>query len=416
MAKMLPKLILALVLILAAEYYSFLVIRSTTRFLPQTARTSVLILYILLTLSTWTGLLFFRQIDWSSLPPMGKNIYVAFTIGLLVGKMLILVVMIGDEIRRGISWISQWIWGITGSEPRPPTRGLKRSSFLIQLALVIGATSVGGFLYGITNRYNYRVRRLNLSLKGLPPGFRGMKLVQVSDIHSGSFDNPEAVQKGLDMIRRENPDLIVFTGDLVNNISDEILPYKELFARLQAPLGVFSILGNHDYGDYHPWRNEEEKKKNLEKLIRIQKEMGWTLLRNEHRVIERNGDKMAILGVENWSEKPQFPRYGDLKKTWEGAKNLPFKMLLSHDPSHWGAEVLKRFPDIALTLSGHTHGMQFGVEIPGFRWSPAQLMYRRWAGLYQEGHQALYVNRGFGFLGYAGRLGIMPEITVIQFS
>lgn len=413
---MLPKLILALVLILAAEYYSFLVIRSTTRFLPQTARTSVLILYILLTLSTWTGLLFFRQIDWSSLPPMGKNIYVAFTIGLLVGKMLILVVMIGDEIRRGISWISQWIWGITGSEPRPPTRGLKRSSFLIQLALVIGATSVGGFLYGITNRYNYRVRRLNLSLKGLPPGFRGMKLVQVSDIHSGSFDNPEAVQKGLDMIRRENPDLIVFTGDLVNNISDEILPYKELFARLQAPLGVFSILGNHDYGDYHPWRNEEEKKKNLEKLIRIQKEMGWTLLRNEHRVIERNGDKMAILGVENWSEKPQFPRYGDLKKTWEGAKNLPFKMLLSHDPSHWGAEVLKRFPDIALTLSGHTHGMQFGVEIPGFRWSPAQLMYRRWAGLYQEGHQALYVNRGFGFLGYAGRLGIMPEITVIQFS
>lgn len=412
---MLLRFLLALILVLAAEYYSLLVVRSTTRSLAPSARQILLALYWLATLSTWIGLLFFRRIDWASLPPMGKNIYVAYTIGLLVGKLLILVVMVGDELRRGLSWLAQWLSGTMGSETRPAPGGLKRSRFLMQLALFIGITAVGGFLYGITNRYNYRLRRLTLSPKGLPKGFRGMKMVQISDIHAGSFDNREAVQRGLDMIRREKPDLIVFTGDLVNNISDEMLPYQDLFAELRAPLGVYSVLGNHDYGDYHSWENEAQKQENLEKLIRIQKEMGWTLLRNEHVVLKRKGDSIGLIGVENWSSQPQFPRYGDLKKARKGTEGLPYKILLSHDPSHWEAEVIGQYPDIGLTLAGHTHGMQFGVEIPGIRWSPAQLVYRHWAGLYEKGHQALYVNRGFGFLGYAGRLGILPEITVVEF-
>ncbi len=411
---MLLQLTITFSLFLAAEYYSFLVVRSATKFLPPGARITLTGIYVFVTLATWAGLLFFRKIDWASLPTMGKNFYVAFTMGLLVGKILILIVMLGDELRRGIIWLSQWISGIVQPERKvPSTGGISRSDFLMRLAMVFGATSVGGFLYGMTNRYNYRIRRMSLRLPGLPKGFHGMKLVQISDVHAGSFDNHEAVQRGIDMIMKEKPDLIVFTGDLVNNTTDEMLPYKKQFAELHAPLGVYSILGNHDYGDYHHWPHERDKRKNLEDMVRIQEEMGWILLRNEHRILERNGDQIAILGVENWSARPHFPRHGDLENTWKEARETPFKLLLSHDPSHWEAEVLN-YPDIALTLAGHTHGMQFGVDIPGFQWSPVQFVYKRWAGLYREKNQLLYVNRGFGFIGYPGRLGILPEITVME--
>jgi predicted MPP superfamily phosphohydrolase len=214
----------------------------------------------------------------------------------------------------------------------------------------------------------------------------------------------------------ERPDLVLFTGDLVNNKADEMDELKEVFAQINAPMGVFSVLGNHDYGDYVQWKSKEEKTNNLEKLKGVHREMGWNLLLNEHRLIEKNGESIALIGIENWGAKGNFSKYGDLKKAYAGSEQQPFKILMSHDPSHWDAEVCKHYKDIDIMLSGHTHGMQFGVEIPGFRWSPVQYMYKQWAGVYKNGMQKLYVNRGFGFLGYPGRVGILPEITLIELT
>ena len=215
---------------------------------------------------------------------------------------------------------------------------------------------------------------------------------------------------------REKPDVILFTGDLVNNTTDEMDDYVEVFNKLKAPLGVYSTLGNHDYGDYQQWESPDHKKANLEKMKEVQTALGWRLLMNEHVSLQRGDDKVALIGIENWSAKARFPKYGNLEKAHAGSDTYPFKILMSHDPSHWKAEVLEKYPDIDLMLAGHTHGMQFGVEIPGFKWSPVQYVYKEWAGLYAQANQKLYVNRGFGFIGYPGRVGILPEITVLELS
>jgi predicted MPP superfamily phosphohydrolase len=294
--------------------------------------------------------------------------------------------------------------------------GISRSVFLKTAALILGGSAVAGFLYGITNRYNYKVKRIKLSFGNLPAAFKGLKIVQISDIHSGSFDHHDAVARGVEKVLAERPDLIFFTGDLVNNKAEEIKPYMDIFSRLKAPLGVYSTLGNHDYGDYVEWDSPHAKVANLEELKQIHGRMGWKLMMNEHVVLDRGGDKIAVLGIENWSAKANFPKYGDMRKAYDGLaqKQVPFKILLSHDPSHFDAQVSTQYKDVDLTLSGHTHGMQFGVDIPGFKWSPVKYVYSKWAGLYQVGAQYLYVNRGYGFLGYPGRLGIMPEITVLE--
>jgi hypothetical protein len=233
------------------------------------------------------------------------------------------------------------------------------------------------------------------------------------------------------MVLNEKPDLILFTGDLINNLAEEMENYIDVFKEVKAPMGVYSILGNHDYGDYISWpdRDEEHRRRereagkhlltplqqaNLERLKDVQAELGWRLLLDEHVQLERNGDRIALIGVQNWSSKARFPKYGDLQKAYAGAETYPFKILMSHDPSHWDAQVRTMYKDIDLMLAGHTHGMQFGVEIPGFKWSPVQYVYKEWAGLYEENKQKLYVNRGYGFIGYPGRVGILPEITVIE--
>jgi predicted MPP superfamily phosphohydrolase len=280
--------------------------------------------------------------------------------------------------------------------------------------MIMGGGLFGTLIYGFGNKYNYEVKRIKLNYDNLPLAFKGLKIVHISDIHSGSFTDKKAVMKGVDKIIKEKPDLILFTGDLVNNHADEMIDYMDVFNKLNAPLGVYSTLGNHDYGDYIAWENEEDKKANLEKLKQTHSSLGWRLLMNEHIVLEKEGDKIAVIGIENWSSKAQFHKYGDLKKAYEGSHSHPFKILLSHDPSHWKAQVLEDYPDIDLVLSGHTHGMQFGVEIPGFKWSPVQYVYKEWSGLYEKANQKLYVNRGFGFLGYPGRVGILPEITVLE--
>lgn len=219
---------------------------------------------------------------------------------------------------------------------------------------------------------------------------------------------------GVDLIMQQKADVILFTGDLVNDRHDEALEYIDVFNQLQAPLGVYSTLGNHDYGDYVSWDSQHAKTENLNKLKQVHATMGWRLLMNEHIALEKNGEKIALLGIENWGAKGRFPKYGKMSEAYANTQQYPFKILMSHDPSHWDAEVKTKYPDIDLMLAGHTHGMQFGVELPYFKFSPVQWMYKQWAGLYEDGRQKLYVNRGFGFIGYPGRVGILPEITVIE--
>ena len=410
------RFLLTLGLVALAEIYSFILIRSVTRSLPGAWKIALWAAYLFVTLLSWSSIFLFRRIDWASLPHMTRYIFVAFTLGLFVAKLLVLVVMLIDDLRRVLLWVFYRISPNLPATGEASGNGISRSAFFKTLALIVGGTTLSGFLYGITNRYNYKIRRIKLAYKNLPESFRGMKIVQISDIHAGSFDSHNAVERGLEMIVAEKPDIIFFTGDLVNNKCEEVKPYMDIFSRLKAPLGVYSTLGNHDYGDYVEWDTPEDKARNLEELKEIHGLMGWKLMMNEHVVLEKGSDRIAVLGVENWSAKANFPKHGDLRRAYQGLpeKQVPFKILLSHDPSHWDAQVNTQYKDIDLTLSGHTHGMQFGIEIPGFKWSPVKYVYSKWAGLYQVGAQQLYVNRGYGFLGYPGRLGILPEITVIE--
>ncbi|MFY9236697.1 MAG: metallophosphoesterase [Flavobacteriaceae bacterium] len=289
-----------------------------------------------------------------------------------------------------------------------------RRRFISALALGIAALPFGALLYGMfRGKYRYKVLEYVLTFEDLPEAFDGYKISQISDIHSGSFDNAEKIAYGIDLINQQQSDVLFFTGDLVNNTASEMEPWMSAFSKLKAKDGVFSVLGNHDYGDYVSWTSPEAKEANLNRLKEIQQEMGFKLLLNEHKYIERNGEKIAIVGVENWG-KGGFKKAGDLNKAIAEIKENDFKILLSHDPSHWEAEVIPHAQHFHLTLSGHTHGMQFGIEIPGWiKWSPVKWRYKQWAGIYKELGQYINVNRGFGFLGYPGRVGIWPEITVI---
>jgi predicted MPP superfamily phosphohydrolase len=278
----------------------------------------------------------------------------------------------------------------------------------------VGGSLFTSLIYGFSNKYNYKVKRVSLKYPNLPESFKGLKIAQLSDIHSGSFTDKAAVQRGVEKVLSLKPDIILFTGDLVNNTAEEMVNYVDVFGQLKAPMGVYSILGNHDYGDYHNWPDLHSKKRNLDHLKEIHRQMGWRLLLDEHVPLEKESQQIALIGIQNWSALKRFPKYGNLTKAYEGAKKYPFKILMSHDPTHWDAEVRTKFPDIDLMLAGHTHGMQFGVEIPWFKWSPVQYVYKQWMGLYEEGTQKLYINRGYGFIGYPGRVGILPEITLIE--
>ncbi len=291
-----------------------------------------------------------------------------------------------------------------------------RSAALAKIAFSVAAIPFFSLIYGmVKGAHKYQVRNTRIALPDLPEAFEGLRIVQISDIHAGSFYNKEAVLKGVQLILDQKPDVIFFTGDLVNNEASELTDYLDVFSKVTAPLGVYSILGNHDYGDYKLWPSPEAKRENLEKLKQYHAQLGWRLLLDEHVPIRLQDQEIAVIGIQNWGAKGNFPKYGNLKQAHQRSEQFPVKLLLSHDPSHWDAQVLKGFPDINVMFAGHTHGMQFGVEIPGFKWSPVQYMYKQWAGLYSNamGSQHLYVNRGFGFLGYPGRVGIWPEVSVI---
>lgn len=338
---------------------------------------------------------------------------VAFFIS-FVTKFAYMLVFLIDDIRRGGVWLKRRFFSKKEVKEEAQSNAISRSDFLAKSGIVLASIPFAGLSWGIIGgAYDYKIIKQKLYLPNLPAAFHGLQIVQISDIHSGSFYNKRAVMGGIEMVLGLRPDVIFFTGDIVNNLTSEIADYKDMFSRLKAPLGVYSILGNHDYGDYHYGPEpSKEKAENLRQLIQAEKEMGWDLLLNENRRLRVDNEEIGILGVENWG-KGRFIRRGDLKKTLEGSEDLPVKLLLSHDPSHWRAQVLDH-ADIDVTFSGHTHGMQFGVRLPNYQWSPAQYIYPEWAGMYTHENQQLYVNVGYGFLGYPGRLGIRPEITQFE--
>jgi uncharacterized protein len=329
-------------------------------------------------------------------------------------KVFGVLTLLIDDIFRAGQWVFYKVFPSLKSAPGSTGTGISRTEFISKAALVAVAVPLVTFSFGIVSgAHNYRLRRRTIYLPNLPKQFDGISIGQLSDIHSGSFFSRPGVKKGIDMLQSKKPDMIFFTGDLVNDTTSEVAEYKDIFAKVQAPLGVFSTLGNHDYGDYKSWPSIEKKKKNLADLITVHKELGWDILMNENRTITVDGASIAVIGVENWGAG-RFSKYGDLSKAYQGIQEMPVKLLLSHDPSHWDAQIRPQFGDIDVTFAGHTHGFQFGVEIGDFRWSPSQWIYKQWADLHQTGDQYLYVNRGFGFIGYPGRIGILPEVTIIE--
>lgn len=379
-------------------------------------RLSIIVLYWLISVTAIAVLIMLPYINFENWPKGVRTYLFATTVGLFFSKLIVSIFLAMDDIRRGGTWIIGKLFSNPTVDISQSSDGITRSVFLSWLGLAAGSTLFGTLLYGFSNKYKYHVNRLQLAFNNLPAAFKGFKIVHISDIHVGSFMDKAAVEKGIKKILDEKPDLILFTGDLVNDRATEMKDYMEVFSKLKAPMGVYSTLGNHDYGDYVKWESAEAKASNLNDLKAIHGQLGWRLLMNEHVVLEKGADQIALLGIENWSAKGSFGKYGKMDKAYPGVENYPFKILMSHDPSHWDGEVKKMYADIDLTLSGHTHGMQFGVDLPGFKWSPVQYLYKQWAGLYEADKQKLYVNRGFGFIGYPGRVGILPEITVLELA
>lgn len=409
--------ILVISLFLLMEYYGYIAIRTSFRRWSKTRRNFILVVYIFCSVAFWLLLSNVGTLIHSRPESFLGKYLVTFLMGFFLLKAFNTVFLLLGDVYRFFVWLVRKM-DTRKPDPNetPKPAGISRSRFLSQMSLLAGGLIFGTMLYGTTNKYNYRVRKQRLWFPHFPQAFSGLKIVHISDIHCGSFDSAEGVAKGVKMIMEQNPDMILFTGDLVNEKSSELLPYKEIFSQLRAPLGVFAVLGNHDYGDYHRWDSEADKVANIEALKQYISEMGWELLINEHIVFEKKNERIALLGVENWSAKPQFPKYGKLDEAVAGLaeKNPQFQILMSHDPSHWDAEIRPQYPNIDMTLSGHTHGMQFGVRLPWLNWSPVKMQYKQWMGLYQEGNQVLYVNAGYGFVGYKGRVGILPEITVLE--
>lgn len=412
-------------LMLLIDWYVFQAVRTVSRSAGESTQRTIALIY-------WgfTALSLLLYVLMQYLPPdsIGKNTRTFLWAGIAIpyfSKLFAVLIIFLDDIGRFFRWIVSLFYKPEVAEAvqdttrrnLPPTDTISRSDFLMKTALVAGTIPLVGFTWGIlSGAHDYRVRRVKLALKNLPSGFHGLTIAQISDIHSGSFFNKTAVRGGVDLLLRQKPDLVFFTGDLVNSHADEVNEFINIFDKVKAPMGVYSTLGNHDYGKYVQWPSAQAERQNVLNVVAAHKQMGWNILMDENRILERNGDKIALIGVQNLGFGPAALRAGNLAKAYRGAEEYPVKLLLSHDPTHWDAEVRPQYPDIDVMFSGHTHGAQFGVEIGDARWSPAQYFYKQWAGLYQEGHQRLYVNRGYGYIGYPGRVGILPEITLFELT
>ncbi|RZK56214.1 MAG: metallophosphoesterase [Pedobacter sp.] len=402
------------VLLLAFDFYCYNAIISVFKNWKPSTKSFFKITYWTYTILLIIGVfcsVYFKTVLFLSLKSI---ILVAFFLT-FVCKVCMLPFLLIDDLRRLFikltrnKKLEKTVKQTIGGEP------ISRSSFLVKAGLVSAAVPLSSLSWGIiSGAYDYQVRHVKLILPNLPKAFDGIKMGQISDIHSGSFYNKTAVKGGVEMLLKEKPDFIFFTGDLVNNLTNEVKDYQDIFSKVKAPLGVYSSLGNHDYGDYYFGRESSPAKvKNLQDMIKVHQIMGYDLLMNENRRLKVDGEEIGILGIENWGTG-RFPKYGKMEEAVKNTDDLPVKLLLSHDPSHWRGEVLEKYPQIDAMFSGHTHGMQFGVRLKEMQWSPVQYIYKEWAGLYQENHQQLYVNVGYGFLGYPGRVGVLPEITIFE--
>jgi len=399
--------IISILFFLIFQWYSYQAIKTFT------SNRWILFAYFLFVIMVVGNLIFYTLILDRSTANEPKLMYaIGFFLSLFVFQILVTIFLMGEDIFR----IPQGIYAYFSKIPDQNQFLPQRRKLISQIAVGLAAIPFTSLLYGMfRGKYNFKVLTYELEYDDLPEAFEGFKITQISDIHSGSFDNAKKVQYGVDLVNAQGSDVVFFTGDLVNNKAEEILPWIETFKKINAKHGVYSVLGNHDYGDYMRWESPQAKKKNMQALEKAQKQMGWDLLLNQSRFIEKDGQRIAVIGVENWGSG--FKQVGDLNKALTDVSEKDFKILMSHDPSHWEAEVLPHPFKIHLTLSGHTHGMQFGIEIPGWiKWSPVKWRYKQWAGVYQESDQRLNVNRGFGYLAYPGRVGIWPEVTVITLT
>ncbi|HWH63197.1 MAG TPA: metallophosphoesterase [Ginsengibacter sp.] len=404
-----------IIVMLLLDAYVFQAVKAVSYSASPKTKSIIIFIYWTISIIVVIGFMLFVFTGPDFLPKKVRTYLFATVIGLFLAKFLAIVFFLVDDIRRLIQLIAGKLFFKNTEGEIISEGGISRSVFLSWLGLATGSTLFGSLIYGFSNKYNYQVKRISLQFDNLPSSFKGLKIIHFSDVHSGSFTNKEAVIHGVEKIIAEKADLIIFSGDLVNDKATEMEDYMDVFNRIKAPMGVYSTFGNHDYGDYVNWpQNGITKEQNLKNLAIIHAKLGWHLLMDEHVAIEKNGESFALIGIQNWSAKARFPKYGNMAKAYSGTEKYPFKILISHDPSHWDAQVRPQYSDVDLTLSGHTHGMQFGVEIPGFKWSPVQYVYKEWDGLYEEGKQKLYVNPGYGFIGYPGRVGILPEITVIE--
>ena len=404
--------------IILVDLYSFKGIRLLlTDVNSQLLKNIIYVIYWAIPLLIIAFLLYFRTLQpFERDPKIFKNFFLLAGLFLLfyVPKLIFIVFHLSEDIIHIGKWIANKFLDTPEILSKETSSGISRAKFLSQMGLILASIPFASILYGMTKgRFNFRINHEKLTFPNLPNDFNGFKIIQISDIHIGSlFGHENQVKEAIELINDQNPDLILFTGDLVNNFTEELNGWIPIFSKLRAKYGKFSILGNHDYGDYFVWKNKAEKAQNLENMKQSHNDMGFKLLLNENQKIELNKSSIAVIGVENWG-LPPFPQYGNLKEAMNGTKDSPFKILMSHDPSHWDAEVINK-TNIDLTLSGHTHGMQFGINIGNLKWSPIKYKYPRWAGLYQEKDQYLYVNQGFGYIGFPGRVGMPPEITVLE--
>lgn len=404
---MIFRILFLVAILLIIELYSFQVFRTLIK------SKWILVAYAFISL----GIIVFIGYQLSRFDrSVGQTKTTLFTLGLLllvlIPKIVLTTVMLLEDIFRVGSGAITVFMGDNNNGSFLP----ERRKFISQVALGLAAIPFASLIYGITKgRYNYKVIKQDVFFPDLPDAFDGFTITQISDVHSGSFDNPEKINYAIDLINEQESDMILFTGDIVNSLATEMHPWITTFKRIKKhDFGKFSVLGNHDYGEYLDWKGDEKaKNQNFQDIKQLYDDIGFKLLLNEHTKIKKGNDEIALVGVENWGLN--FKKAGDLNKASEGLHKDDFKIVMSHDPSHWDAEVNKHEKHFHLTLSGHTHGLQFGIEIPGwFKWSPAQFVYRQWAGLYETAGRYIYVNRGFGYHAYPGRVGIMPEITVIR--
>ena len=400
------RLLIFIIIISIIEFYAFQAFKTITKIKWMLSTYQLLSLAIILFI-----IYQFSKFDRS----VGQTRQTLFTLGLmllfLVPKLILAFFMLLEDVFRIFSGFITYFMGDNDNGTFLP----ERRKFVSQIALGLASVPFLSLIYGMTKgKYNFKVIKQTLYFADLPEAFDGFTITQISDIHSGSFDNPEKIEHAIDLINQQKTDLMLFTGDIVNTHATEMHPWIDTFNKIEShPYGKFSVLGNHDYGEYVEWPSQKAKDKNFEAIKDLYGQIGFKLLLNENVKIKKGNDEIVLVGVENWGHN--FKQAGDLTKASENLNPEDFKILMSHDPSHWEYEVKKHPKNFHLTLSGHTHGFQFGIEIPGFfKWSPVQYVYKQWAGLYEEFNRQIYVNRGFGFHAYPGRVGIWPEITVFE--